>query len=152
MIANSASHVSFQSFAKDYSTRRKALATKKAAMVSSRVQGKAKKVKPQAKLCLPAIGRLEHKDVKQYMPPGAKLWQNRNAGTWHCSVPPLLKHTSRSWSRYGQPEALFLVIREAWKLYCIVQGIEPDDCPMNGVYDSLVVAASAAEAASSSTT
>jgi len=52
-------------------------------------------------------------------------------------VPPLKSEFSRSWSTYGQAEALFLVVKEAWRLHCIVSGIDPADCPMDGVFDAI---------------
>jgi hypothetical protein len=89
---------------------------------------------------LPKSGCILQKDATVFLPPGGRVWQNRTSGAWHARVPPL-KEVSRSWARHGEAESLFLVIREAWKQYCTLQGLDAQDCPMDGVFEALTVAA-----------
>ena len=41
---------------------------------------------------------------------------------------------SRSWRKYGEAQALQLVLRYFWKLYLVEQGWGPDLCPVQGVF------------------
>ena len=137
--AHRSAQASFDSFSKDFGITRREVRGKYAAAAGPKAKAKAKakfKAKPPCKL--PLEGRIEHTFAKQYMPDGAKLWQSRRSGCWNCKVPPLPRAISRSWARYGQAEALFLVIKEAWKLHCVVEGLSPDECPMEGVFFCLV--------------
>ena len=82
---------------------------------------------------LPEIGRISHSEAKKLMPPGGQLWQDKDPGGWHSRMPPLKEH-ARSWSKYGQEEAMFLVVKEAWRQYCYLEGLTPEQCQMEHVF------------------
>ena len=87
----------------------------------------------KAGLALPQEGRIPHSDGKKLMPPGGQLWQSRTPGAWHSRIPPL-KENCRGWNAHGQEEALFGVVKAAWKQYCWLEGIPDEACPMPGVF------------------
>eukprot|EP00971_Amphidinium_carterae_P247454 4913634-Amphidinium_carterae.1 len=41
---------------------------------------------------------------------------------------------SRSWTKYGEERALYLVVKDCWTKHCQVNGIAPGDCPVEGVF------------------
>ena len=98
-------------------------------------KGGSKGKKASPKRSLPTNGKIEQKDARKLLPPHTSLWQSRASGSWSVKVKPYKHSVSRSWRRYGQARALFLVIVEAWKLHCCATGIADSDCPMDGVFE-----------------
>ena len=142
----------FREFAKEYVRKRQDVAA--ASAPAAAAGGKVKKVhlKPATpkRPTLPMSGRITHKDGKKLMPPNSSLWCSRNPGAWNCKVHPLRHSISRSWRRYGEEQALFLVVQEAWKMHCLLSGLPADQCPMDNVYSEISAAGAAEPAAASS--
>ena len=86
---------------------------------------------------LPAVmSMMDQKEAKTWMPPHkeARLWKSRTSGCWNSVVPPY-GACSRSVSKYGENEALKIVLSSAWHDYCLVEGIPPKSCPMGGLLE-----------------
>ena len=83
---------------------------------------RAGKPKTKAKRSLPSSGSIDHATARTLIPPDCALWQSRCPGSWNIKVAPLRNAVCRSWNKYGQVQALFLVVVEAWKLWCTVHG------------------------------
>lgn len=81
---------------------------------------------------IPPIGAIEHADAKAWAPPTASVWRGLVEGTWQGHMPPFGR-ISRSWSRYGEEEALRLVLVQLWQNYCILQGLSFAECPLQGL-------------------
>ena len=118
------SQAAFDKFGQDFSAKRRETM---AASASSSSKTKTKE------LVLPEVGRIPHSEAKKFMPPGGQLWQDTNPGAWH-SRRPGLGGSARRWSTHGQEEALHLVVREAWKQHCYLEGIPPQLCPCTGAF------------------
>ncbi|CAK0844083.1 unnamed protein product [Prorocentrum cordatum] len=99
---------------------------------------KAPPPEPVAPTALP-IG-IDHKDANKYKPPGSYIWRSFRGQAWQGRVPPA-GIVSRSWQKYGgYNHALRELIKELWKVHCVLEGYDPRECPMAGVFDQEVLA------------
>lgn len=102
------------------------------------------------RLRLPEDGRIPQSDGKRYMPPDSYLWKARSERSWRSRVPPF-REVSRSWHKFGEDEALFFVVQDAWRKWCTLNGVEEHECPMlSGSVGSGVAASSSTERRASS--
>ena len=76
---------------------------------------------------------MEQAHAKQWMPVGScYLWKSRGALAWNTQVEPGFKSCTRTLTRHGS-ECLRLVIEDAWRKYCIREGIPLAECPMEAI-------------------
>eukprot|EP00971_Amphidinium_carterae_P329474 6461939-Amphidinium_carterae.2 len=122
----------FTSFASQLREHSASLAPLPVAPAAKAKKGKTKNAAP-AKLRLPMTGHIETKDARMYTPPGATIWQSRLDHAWRGKVGEFMS-ISRSWVRYGETRALYLVVRECWVKHCQLNGIAPENCPVQGVF------------------
>lgn len=73
-------------------------------------------------------------EARLYAPPGAYIWADRRAGSWHAHLPPF-RRIGRSWSTHGgEAQTLKLCLRYLWDKWCEVNGVPHSECPMQGVF------------------
>ena len=106
-------------------------------VVAAKPKSAAKKGKVGEKLIksLPENAQIPQSEAKTYLPPGGKIWQDRGSASWCARVPPF-KPVARSWRKHGHESALYQVVAETWKQWCILEGKEPSECPVSGVFAS----------------
>lgn len=56
------------------------------------------------------------------------------AGAWQGHLQPYCR-VGRSWARYGEHEALRLVIADLWDKWLDSEGKQRSECPIEGVFD-----------------
>ena len=78
------------------------------------------------------LATIEQSDAKRHMPPGGSLWKSRTDSTWNSRLQPLSKHTA-TWARYGEEASLRIVVSECWADWCLLNGIDIEQCPMTGL-------------------
>lgn len=83
---------------------------------------------------LPPISTIAHGDAKRYAPPGAFVWRSLVSGAWQGHLQPYAR-CGRSWARYGEHEALRLVLADLWDKWLDGQGKGRSDCPIAGIFD-----------------
>ena len=136
------SKTAFASFAHDYVQKKKAV--RGPAPAKPKAGGKKKKdaaaipYRP-----LPENAKIPQSEAKTYLPPGGHIWQCRTSNAWAARVPPL-KPVHRSWRKHGHEGAVFACVQEAWKQWCVLEGVDPSDCPVAGVFGAGVAPASSA--------
>ena len=125
----------YQSFAHEYSERRRAARNRKPRPAAGSGSGSATDATPVTeRRQLPRNGMMTQGEGSRFMPPGGYLWQSRKKQAWLSHVRPM-KPVAHSWNKHGPDRAQFLAIVTAWRQYCTLEGIPPEDCPMGGVYD-----------------
>lgn len=67
-------------------------------------------------------------EAKVLLPPGAFLWKARATSAWYARLPPLGSH-SRT---VAKADALFWVICRVWEDYCLLEGIDIGEAPIEG--------------------
>ena len=119
----------------EWQQKRQAAKAKK----SSQASNKKRKPSDNSKAKAPPPPRLpanfemvDQKLAKTFMPEGGLIWKSRGAGAWISKINGF-NECSRSVSRYGESEALRIVIANAWKDWCLDQGVPFDQCPMQGL-------------------
>ena len=117
-------------FAREYREKKAAL---KPAPAKGKGKGRGKAAVPKRPQLPKEIGTLSQVAMKAFMPPGSFLWQSRGL-SWHSKVPPF-SETSRSWAKYGQENACFRVVKEAWSRHLMCNGMERAECPVEGIFD-----------------
>ena len=102
----------------------------------ARLQATKSRSSASSKATAPTTSRLpasfemvDQRIAKTFMPEGGLLWKSRGAGAWISKINGF-HECSRSVSRYGESEALRIVIANAWKDWCRDQGVPFDQCPM----------------------
>ena len=68
-----------------------------------------------------------------FMPPGdCFIWKSRRNNSWNTRFGdwPVC---SRSVVRHGEESSLKQVISNAWKLWCLKEGVPDDECPCKGL-------------------
>lgn len=83
---------------------------------------------------LPLVGTIAHGDAKRYAPPGSFVWRSVVAGAWQGHLRPYAR-VGRAWARYGEHEALRLVLADLWEKWLDSQGKERTECPIQGVFE-----------------
>ena len=79
-------------------------------------------------------GTISLADAKAMCPPGAIIWAGKGIGNWQGHFPPFPR-VSRQWSKYTEPVALQLVLRNLWGHYLDKNGKGKSDCPIQGLFD-----------------
>lgn len=79
-------------------------------------------------------GRVSHVDAKRLCPPDSFVWRGLNDGAWWGHMPPF-KRISRSWSAYGEEEALKIVLRHLWTLHLDTHGLDRESCIWEGLFE-----------------
>lgn len=82
---------------------------------------------------VPPINKISHQEAKKYIPEGASIWRGLQSGTWEGHFPPF-RRVSRSWQRYGEDEALRLVLQSLWTNWHEFNGIPTAACPIEGIF------------------
>lgn len=83
---------------------------------------------------VPATETLLQRDYKRFRPPSSYLWVARNEQAWFTRVPPARAYP-RYWRREGGEEpALKLALRDAWKMWPELEGMDAGSCPMEGLF------------------
>ncbi len=72
---------------------------------------------------------ISHDEAKMLAPPTSYVWRRHTTGHWCGKLPPH-KEVSRSWTKYGEKEAVLAVLRELW----IQRGMGGDACPIEGLF------------------
>ena len=124
-----------KSFAEEYIQAKSRLrsANPGAGQAKGKGRGKARTAVP---LILPRdLGSIPHSDIKHFVPAGGRLWKSSQHRSWLGHVPPN-RITSRAWTKYGEVEALRLVLVAVWQQYCDMNGIRYADCPLKGILDT----------------
>lgn len=83
---------------------------------------------------IPPIGTIPHSQAKQWAPPKSSVWRGVQSGSWQGHMEPFGR-ISRSWNRYGEEEALRLVLVHLWQNFCDLQGVRYEDCPLQGLLE-----------------
>ena len=121
----------------DYKAFKERYKTKKAELSPPIVQPKKRSRKREAsaaqRLRVPEDGTIPHVEAKALAPPGSHLWIARGDQTWNGRYPPFSSH-SRSWHRYGERDALILVLRAVWEDYCDAHGMDTSEVPVQGLF------------------
>ena len=78
---------------------------------------------------------MEQKVVKELLPPPpCWIWKQQTLNSWATRYGNL-PQISRSITKYGETAALQIVISNAWKDYCLLNGIPEEECGMTGLVD-----------------
>lgn len=94
-----------------------------------------------ARRSLPDLSTIDHKDVKRWIPPNSYALKNNTTGEWIARLKGGAS-VSRSWGRYGEAEALRLVLRHIWAQHCDQEGLDYGDCPVGGLFEEPSAASS----------
>ena len=78
-------------------------------------------------------GEISHASAKMIAPPTAYAWINNIEGPW-CGKQPPHGEISRSWVKYGEQQALKLVLRSLWESFLISKGASLKDCLIAGIF------------------
>lgn len=79
------------------------------------------------------VGVIDHATGKAMAPPGAVVWRARTDGRW-CGKLRSYPEVSRSWARYGERQAMILMLRELWEEYLCAAGMGIEACPIDGIF------------------
>ena len=98
-----------KSFAAEYTQAKSRLRSADPTAGQAKVKAKTK-AKPVVPLVLPRdLGSTPHSDIKHFVPAGGRLWKSSQCRPWLGQLPPN-RITSRAWTKYGEVEALRLVL------------------------------------------
>ena len=84
---------------------------------------------------LPIVTTISQAEASKFCPPAGSLWLANFGGSWQAHHPPLAR-ICRSFSKYGEHEAMRLCFVYLWEKHCVLNGLEFNKCPMAGVLDS----------------
>lgn len=124
-------------FRAEYVARRQAAASTSASSSSSRSRRVVAKTGPLARAYpkkLPPPAQIAHADAKKFVPQGGHIWRGLQSGTWEGHFEGY-KRVSRSWSRYGEHQALHLVLKDMWERWHEFNGLPHSACPISGIFD-----------------
>lgn len=79
----------------------------------------------------PDVHMLEQREAKKLMPPSGALWKRRGDVSWHTKVGDFAT-CNRSAAKHGE-RALLLCLSDAWHKWCLLNGVDLKDCPMEGL-------------------
>ena len=76
-------------------------------------------------------------EAKDFLPPGASIWQSRVRGEWcsHFDVPGQSRNTCAFTKYGGSHGALMAALRLAWRQYLMYTGKDASHCPIKGLLD-----------------
>lgn len=77
-------------------------------------------------------GMITHEAAKSLRPPGSYVWRGLTDGKWCGRLPPF-PEMSRSWAKYGEQQALRIVLVELWDLYLTGKGLGIEHCPIENL-------------------
>lgn len=80
-------------------------------------------------------GQIPRDVAKALSPPGSYLWRARTDGRWCGRLPPY-GELSRSWAKFGEQEALRLVLQQMWRLFLARTGRHESDCPIGDLFET----------------
>ena len=82
---------------------------------------------------LPSDG-MTQPEMKELLPPGARVWCGYQQGTWQGHLPPHAM-IGRSWHIYGgQRETGMRLLRELWQQYLSDHAMDSSQCPVPGLF------------------
>ena len=122
----------YQAFAAEYSEKKRAArAAAEAASSSSRARGRPKGAAKAAPRQLPAKMSIamSQAEAKEWMPPGSYIWKSSRDASWFGRLPPF-NRVARSWRKYGEHQALRLVVSAVWHQWMDYHGVSGEDCPV----------------------
>lgn len=118
----------FNSFEEDF----KVAARKRAADNKKRAKDNRKRQKTgqvSIRIDKKALSMASQAQAKAYMPPGGFLWKARATSSWYSRVPPLSSHSRTT----TKADALLWVIVRAWQDWCLLNGVDLKDAPIEGI-------------------
>ena len=127
-----------KAFVHAYRVKRQELRKAAAAAAPVKGRGRAPPGSARAKAVTPkwlpecVIGMGQPK-ANTFMPPAdCSIWKSRRNNSWNTRFGdwPVC---SRSVVRHGEESALKQVISNAWKLWCLKEGVPEDECPCKGL-------------------
>jgi hypothetical protein len=71
--------------------------------------------------------------ARSCVPEGGFLWADVQFGSWQGHFPPHPRK-GRAWRKYGEKEALRLVLEDLWGHYLVQHGLDPCACPIKGIF------------------
>lgn len=124
-------------------------------MTSSPQRGTAKKQKNsampqyQGPKRLPEPGResISQKDLRVYLPPGAYIWVSRGVSAWCTRIPPMKQCTCTWRGAGGEDLVANAALADVWRECLEMQGLPLSECPIAGLLEPAVAAASSSSAA-----
>lgn len=138
------------SFKGEYKAKKRAV-TKACAKKPAKGSGNRAEKKKKQVTQMPLVSTIRHEDIKMFTPEGGYVWKANRTCEWIGRCPPDAS-CSRSWGRYGEAEALRLVLIHVWTQWCDQHGVPYAECPMRGILDSEpILGGSGGDVAASST-
>lgn len=90
---------------------------------------------------------IELETARALAPPGSSLWMSRAEGNWQGHFKPFPR-ISRSWNRWGESEALRLVLQALWDRYCQRHGLTRSETGVVGLWPDEATASGGASSSS----
>jgi hypothetical protein len=134
--ASDATHVQ-DTFKAAWAKKRRQIAEARAkAKAKCKAKGKGKAAPAVARILPASMDMMLQTEAKRWMPPPPKsfIWKSRGDSAWHTCVEPF-PECSRSVARHGA-EALKMVLSDAWRSWCLREGVDVGACPMRGLIAS----------------
>ena len=136
-----------RAFKQRYKDKRRQMRVAKQPAAKAKGKGRGKGAPAVPKHPTPAsFEMMAHAQVKPFAPPDTKLWKSRS-GTWHSRV-RTQGECSRAIATRGEDAAIRLVLGNAWRTYCLLEGLDEEkDIPWQGLlFDDEVLESSDDEA------
>ena len=127
--------IEYHGFVEQWAAAKREIVAKEAvakAKAKPKAKAAAARLAPAPRVLPPFADMPETAAAKEWMPPhSADLWKSRGDGAWHSHVPPF-PSCNRAVALWGH-RALRIVISDAWRKFCLLEGISLDECPMQGL-------------------
>lgn len=81
----------------------------------------------------PAGSDIDLDEVREMMPPGAKVYERQNESCWSGTCLNGEKFVSRSWGKHGYKNSAMLVLRVLWTAY--LKNTLLVKCPVPGIFE-----------------
>ena len=80
---------------------------------------------------------LEQGNLKAFLPPGGKVWNNWRGEAWRLLIPsePKNYHDSEPWGTHGKTVAGFTILARCWRWWLHQHDLPLEECPVEGLLD-----------------
>lgn len=126
-----------ESFTREFSARAAAVRASAKAKAKPRARAKASGDQPVRSFPRKLPHWPEHSvdmaQARKLLPEGATLWRDVRYGNFQAHYAPFPR-ISRSWGKYGERNALILVLQDVWQAHLFEQGQPRSACPIRDLF------------------
>ena len=90
--------------------------------------------KPKEFPKLSKLLKLEQKEVKRFLPPGASVWRGNVRVEWWVHVKPLPRFCEKLEEHPDEKTCVRAVLPKAWNKFNFLNGKAPDRSPVEGIF------------------